>query len=291
MLGATLLGLLNNTSAKEVELNSLEDGLEFKAGRSRIVIPIMESSRDPWRFNVGKSTVAIDLTEGCLEGLKRAQAIKPKDPTRVEHYGVVLFPGRDDLELYSTDGNSAAQIIVKQKVAKELLKVVLPHPFVHQVVKHAKADTKIVVLSDCLAVKANGMLICSNLLDSSDVPNMPKMVSRLVSGEERLSKIPEDFAEALKRAAVLVGKATPYVSLAVEGKELRLQGKFAFGSINESMALSAAGDDGELELSLTRLTAISALALEFALTDQALILMGEDDALFLLAAHDDKDEH
>jgi len=106
--GATLLGLLQSSSVKDVTLaQTATTQCDLKMGRSSVTIPIFAGQHNPWPFpaKIPAGPVGIrslTLTEALLSGLKQVRLIKASRPSMVEHWGVVLFPGKDDLVLYTT---------------------------------------------------------------------------------------------------------------------------------------------------------------------------------------------
>lgn len=291
--GGVLLGLLNSSSAKELEIKQESTQCDLKMGRASATVPVFKSDANPWPFpaKVPPGPVgvrSIPLTEELLAGLRQVRIIRASKPVRVEHHGVVLFPSTDALVLYTTDSHALAEVPVKGKWNKELAKVVLPHGFVSQLLG-LKAGAKVSVLKDAIIAEAPGIQVCSNLLDSADVWDLPALVDTKVNGKEKRMIVPEAFAEGLERALVLAGSdlENAFVELSVNKKELTLSGRFDQSLLDEKFTLKALGE-GKISVDLERLKGLYKETEEFAISKSALLLFGKDDALYLVAAHEGK---
>jgi hypothetical protein len=165
----------------------------------------------------------------------------------------------------------------------------LPHGFVNQLLLGLKG-AKISFLADAIIAESAGVQVCSNLLDSADVWDLPDLVDKTL-GDDELNRLPlpDEFGEALDRALVLAGSDLDkaFVTLTVSKKELALEGKLAYGMLQEKFPLKSSGE-GKITVGLEHIKTLSKEAEEFALVQKALLLFGKDDSLFVIAAHEDK---
>jgi hypothetical protein len=292
LLGSVLLGLLQNTSAKEIEVTQeAASQLDLKMGRASATVPLMAIDHNPWPFPAkvpaGK-VVTFALTDAFVEGLKQVRIIKAADPKMVEHYGVILFPAKDALTLYTTDSKSLAEVPVQGKFAKELAKAVLPFGFVNQLLAF-KAGAKVSFTQDAIIAEAEGVQVCSNLLDTADVHDLPKLVTTTIGKEDTAATpLPKEFSEALDRALILAGgdldKA--FVTLTASKKDLSLSGKLANGVLQEKFTLGSSSS-GTITIGLEQIKGLAKDAEDFAIVQKALLLFGKNDALYLIAAHEE----
>lgn len=293
--GTVLLGLLQSTSAKEVEFDaSATTQAELKMNKATATLPLMQSDLNPWPFPlevpagpVGVRTLI--LTDELITGLKQACIIKAAKPNRVEHYGVVLFPAKDSVVLYTTDSKSLAEVSVAQKVSKDLKKAVLPFGFVAQLLD-LKPGSKVSFTQDSIIAEAEGIMVGSNLLDSSSVWDLPDLVDKTIAGHGGNAGLPEGTGEALGRALVMAGSdlENQWVSLTTAGKSLQIAGKLTHGMLKEKLALTIAPGDGEIQVGLEHLKSLLKGAEEFAIAKKALMLYGKGEALYLISAHEGK---
>jgi hypothetical protein len=292
--GGVLLGLLESTSAKEVEFDqTTKTQADLKMGRASATIPLMGIDLNPWPFPekapagpVGVRVLV--LTKELIEGLKSVAVIKASKPRRVEHYGVILFPAKDAVTLYTTDSLSLAEISVEGKVAKELAKAVLPYGFVDQLVK-LPADSKISFTQDFIIAETSTTQVCSNLLDSSGVFDLPELVDKTIYGKGKPVPVPKDLGEAIERALVLAGGdlEKAFLKLSLGKKEFQLSGDLALGMLKEAFPLETAVKESQITVRLEHLKTLFKGAEEFAISPKALLLFGKGESLFLISAHEE----
>lgn len=290
ILGSVLAGLLQNTSAKEIDLTQSNMQIDLKMGRASASVPVMNIEQNPWPFPAkvtGSGVLSLTLTEELVTGLKRVRAVKAANPVRVEHYGVIVFPSKDEYMLYTTDSKALAEVPVKGKLSKDLSRAVLPHGFVSQLLS-LKAGAKISFLADSIIAESADIQVCSNLLDSADVFDLPDLVDKTIGGEIKRTPLPEGFGEALDRALVLAGSDLDkaFITLTVSKKELTLVGKLVHGMLLEKFPLKSTGE-GKITVGLEHVKTLSKEAEEFAIVQKALLLFGKDDSLFMIATHEE----
>lgn len=285
--GSVLLGILHSSSVKEISLEQQGASLTVKMGRSTTKLSTMPLDENPWPFppTVPASTkLTLELTEDLIMGLRRARAIKASNPVRVEHYGVSLFPSKGVLTLYTTDSKTLAEITVEGNYAKELNKQVLPHAFVAQLLT-LKPPAKISFLKDAIIAERAGIQVCSNLLDSASVWDLPKLADQTIGDEPERMALPDSLGEALNRAVVLAGPDEAFINLSVVKKDLELSGTFKLGVLQERFPLGGKPTVGEMVLELASFKALAKEAKEFAFGEKALVLYGDEGVLYLISPH------
>lgn len=285
--GKVLLGLLESSTAKEIELVQDEGSLVLKMGRAKSTMVTLPSDRNPWPYNEVDLTdaVTMELTDKLLDGLRRACIVKASHPHNTYHYGVVLFPNRDFVGLYTTDSVVLAEISVAAKLDKKLSKTVLPHAYVSQLLGLKNGTVKFA--ADAIVTEVNDIQLCSNLLDKSDVVELPEWVGSKVHGDENPVAIPKDFGEGLERATVLAGSVPAFVTLSISKKEMELTGKLTFGLLQEKFTLEKSGSDGTIVVGLDYLKSLYKEATEIAIANEMLLLFGDHDTLFMVAEHEE----
>jgi hypothetical protein len=131
-------------------------------------------------------------------------------------------------------------------------------------------------------VQAGDVQLCSNLLDTSDMQDLEALVDKFLPEKVKPLELPGAIGPALARAKVLAGSETPHVTVTVKGEALKIQGKFAFGTLNESLQLKGPHPDITAEIDAELVERALAHTDEFMLTPRALLLFGED-FLYLVA--------
>lgn len=295
ILGSVLLGLLKSTSAKEIEVTQAKAQIDVKIGRSSSSVPALSIEQNPWPYTTKDKTAiaTITLTDELLAGLKQVRIIKPpKTPNNPGHYGAVIFPeigkvgGKARYALYTTDSKVIAEVFIKGVLPKELQRVVLTHEFIAQLLIF-KAGAKVTFYTDSMLVEADGVQVWSNLLDTTDVWDIPELVDKTVTGDEKRFALPKDFGEALDRAEVLAGSDPDknFVTLTTSKKELTLTGKLESGQLLEKFALATVAPESKMTIGLEHLKTLCKEAEEFAIAKKALLLFGKNDVLFLITQH------
>ncbi len=306
VLGAPLIAILKSSSAKEVSLEQSGIQLVVKLGRAKVTLPMLEPDRNPWPVGhtVGsarsgqvwgwsdplpKVAYTTSLTEELITGLQQASVIKRSKPERTEHYGITIFPAKDDIELYTTDSVSLAQIVAKVKLPKALSKTLLPFGFVG-VLTGLGVDTEVSFLPDAIVASRDSVLVCTHLLDTKNVLDLPAYVDKTLKGAGKKTALPEGFAEALVRADALAGAAEAYINVSLDKKALSLDGDFAAGKLEERFTLKTEVSEmsaGTIKVSLANLQALAKEAVGIAVVPKkVLVLSGEGNNLYMTAQHE-----
>lgn len=290
ILGTALLGLVNSSMLKEIFLDVVKGELVIQIGKSKVTLPVLDVESNPWPFPVKANTqdVELKLTQEFIDAIKFVRVLKADNPKRADHYGVVLFPSRDIIGLYTTDSQSIASVEVKGKYARELDKIVLPHSFAAQLVSLGKVEHQVYFSSDFIMAELVEAQVCSNLLDSTDVYDIPSVVDKYVTGKEKYVDTPVLLQETLARASILAGPKENYIKLSINKKELQVTGKLALGALQEKLTLVQDGGSGEITVELSKIKSFSKATSSFAISKEALILLGEGTELFVVAAHEEK---
>jgi hypothetical protein len=290
--GKVLLGLLESSSAKEVELIQDEGSLVLKMGRAKSTLVTLPIEGNPWRYDAVdlSDAVVMPLTAALLEGLRRACIVKAGEPSQTVHHGVVLFVEGGLVRLYSTDSVALAEIPVSVKLDKRLDKSVIPHEYIAQLQKLKNGEVKFT--EDAVVTEVDGITVCSNWLDRTGIPDLPEWVSNKTNGDERPVSLPKDFGEGLKRAEVLAGpssesKMPVFLTLTISKNEIGLTGKLPFGILNDKFPIDKSGSDGTIVVGLNYLKSLYKEAEEITITDGVLLLFGKNDTLFMIAEHEE----
>lgn len=298
VLASVLLGILDSSSTEQVDLSAgagLLTVLTVKVGKATAKLQALEGSANPWPFKAATKTAqfSVELTQELVDGLRCARMIKASNPVRVEHYGIVLFPAKEFLALYSTDSKTMVEVRVDGQFDKELNKLVLPHAYVQQLLG-LKISSQLHFMADAIvAVEESGVQVCSNMLDVSEVWNLPKLADDLAgSVGEGDVKLPEGWGESLNRAAALAGSEESFLKLVVsKSKEVVLTGRLAYGTLEERLTITGKVPvAGQITVELASLKALTRDAVSFAVGDRALVITGKNQELILIAAHEEADE-
>lgn len=285
--GKPLLGLMSGTSVEKVELTNGKGGLEVKIGSSKVSLAGLPPESTIWPFptDVPAKTPSIELTEGLLDAMRRLLFVRVAKPVRVEHNGITLFPADGDFHLITTNSRTMAQITQEGKLPKNAEHVVLPRGFVEQMIGQIEPGAKLYLLSDCLIAEGESVRLCSNLLDSQAVTDLPGLITKYTKGAETRIQLPKGLGESLNRAALLSkGEDDAAITLSVEGSSLSLSGTYAMGKVTDTIDLGKGEPpEAEITVELEQLRAALGQADEFGILPKALVLYGGKDFICLIA--------
>lgn len=294
VLASVLLGVLDSSSTEQVSLASSAGSLTVRVGKATAKLQALESTANPWPFKAATKSAqfSVELTQELADGLKRARIIKASNPVRVEHYGIVLFPTKEFMCLYSTDSKTMVEVQVDGKFDKELNKLVLPHAYVQQILG-LKISSQIYFMADAIvAVEEGGVQVCSNMLDVSEVWDLPKLAGDLAKDtEDSVIALPEGWQESLNRAGALAGSEESLLKLVVspKNKEITLTGRLAYGTLEERLSIiGKVPGAGQITVELGALKALTRDAVSFSVGECALVINGKNQELLLIAEHEEE---
>jgi DNA polymerase III sliding clamp (beta) subunit (PCNA family) len=297
-----LMALLASTPVAEIDFSVKGDGLTIKLGRGTAKLVANVGHEMFWEFpdKLGKDVPNLELTEEVFEALRKMLIIKPpsaKDEnTRGYLYGVTLVPTKGGYSLYSTDSNALARVSVKEKNFALSDPFILPRAFVEQVLRLCKPGTK-VYLADRVKVgkksasflyaQDEDVAIWSNLIETDGVDELVKVVDRVLPDDAPRVSIPMGMGVTLGRAQVLAGDKKVLLSLELGAKSLTCAGVFKLGELAEELPLRDGEKGKAAEIFTDGGLLIRGLpeAVEMSISESSLALYGDNDFLFLLAAH------
>lgn len=294
--GKLLLDILRTSALKQVSLEIVKSNLVVHLGKSKVTIATLPGDRNPWEFpdELPRKTVkALVLTERIIEALELVSFVKTSkaDKTitpKVIHLGVTFIPQKSVLELYTTDSRGMAQAVVEERPATDVPTFLAPWEFVDQVLKLIEPGATLHVLDKCLMVGMPGTLICSNLLELPEAPDLPKTLDRLLSDLPDAIALPAGIQPILDRANILAGSDDPTLTFVVKDSTLQIQGKYQSGALDEKLPVK-----GKMPAVTTKLDAgllVRGLGKTdtFALGKKAMVLYGGDNFLYVMAAIADR---
>lgn len=284
--GAALLGLLSTSVLKDVTLEQGKSSVAVKLGKSITKLTYFDLESQVWEFPNALSKKdtqnRFTLGEEFIEALRKVLFVKASSPTRVEHHGVMLESDDGKLFLYTTDSTTLASTFVE--VEGDLDRVLLPRLFAEQIVAQSPSGVELFVLKNCIIAKGSDVTFYSNLLDTTGSDDLGKIVANQQEKHSRRVELPAGFEGALARAAILSGKEDATVTLAVERDGLVVSGNYALGELKESLefegkhaAVTFRGDAEQIRRGLVH-------ADSFSLTSGSMILQGEPNFLYIVAA-------
>ena len=294
--GKLLLGLLDQTSAAEISLESKDKTFMFKAGGSSVKLAILDKKLRPTFYPEPKDkpTAKIKVTKEFVHGLKRVFAIHPPDPPkRLEHGGVCLFPVTESqivdigsFDMITTDSKSIASMTIEQDYGGK--SIVLPRIFAEQVAAQCDENVELEFYPDHFRVQATkDIALYSNVFDSGKIQDLPNIIDGLYYNKTAaVFAIPDGFFEALERAVLIAGSGDePIVRLTVLANSLLMTGEFRTGAFREEFDIDFYEKSPEQSVEVRAKPLMSVVNVsELRIGPDAVVCCGKEDGfLYLLA--------
>lgn len=287
--GSLLLGLLHNSRAKEVEIEPAdEDGhMKLVAARTRAKLPVLETERAVWEFPKVGTKDTFDITPDFVRALRAVLISVGNDTSIPEKLGVTVIAD-GGARMYTTDSNSIATIKVAAPKGKWLAKgerVILPTAFCEQLLRLCSTGGFMEIRKDSVvAGNDQGVVVYARLVDC---PN-PLDLAGIVAQHRALPKgavfeVPPKLALALDRAiVVLEGVVGESVDMWIGAGKLRLEAHVeGRASLKDFITMPEGVPDVQLRVDPSLVKRGLPHAVDMAITEQAVLLMGADDFLYM----------
>lgn len=293
--GTVFLGLLAQASADTLSLESSDNVLAFKAGRSNVKLATLPLEQKVWPYadevrsssGTGKPVASLKATDAFLAGLKKVFLIRPSPKKRMEHYAVCIFPvGKTEMDLFVTDSRTLAVAAVPEPITGKVKAIALPRTFAEQLVAQCVEAPTVKMFSDHFRVEANAKVsLYSNVFDTTDILDLPGSAERFCDEEKATPfAIPDDLRPALERVALMAGSEEPLVLLHSSGKHLKLTGKFKFGELDEEFELVRPIPKCSVKASTKLILAPKGVD-RMMLFKEGITLLGAEGFMYTLAAY------
>ena len=211
--------------------------------------------------------------------------VKASPATRLEHHGIALYYSGVELDFYATDSRTLAQSVASEKVKGLPKFIFLPRPFAEQIVALCPRGAELFIATDHLAVVAPGIELCSNVLDTTGLVDMPALMKRHFDRHPEAVVLPAGLEVALDRAEVLAGSGDPaIIQVTVRGKKFSLTGKYVYGELREELVLETAHIDTELTVAAAAMRRGLLATDAFSVTTESMAFYGGEDFLYLVAS-------
>lgn len=244
--GATLLGLLSASRAKEVEITAAESEVQVRAGGARAKLPVLPP--DAFLFEMpeavnGQALPAaskdfISAVRGCLRSVSA-------DTSVPDQLGITLMPaGKKGLDLYSINGAtmSRASVQLSGKLALDH-RVVLSAPFCEQLVRLAgePGSTLTVAEDHSMLTSTSGTRLFGKLVDVQHPLDFRAQFADIVPADlaEVAIPVPAVMRGALERAIIFADPSGERVNTRMSVKDgvLSLSTKSGRGTMLDRMKL------------------------------------------------------
>lgn len=283
--GRPLLGLLGTSSLKNVSLKTDKTALVVQMGRSRTKLNVLEGDRNPWPFDGASEGETAHLSEAFVEALRSVLIVKATPATRIEHHGVFVYCEGKAVDIFTTDGTSLACASFDEAKASLPDFAFIPRPLAEQIVALCPHGGDLITAPDHFAVEGRGVEVCSNVLDTEGISDVPAILDKQLSLHPDQVDLPAGMEAALDRAEVLAGGSAAIVTVEVlEGRMVRLSGKYTYGELREELELSADHPQVTLQADAGYLRKGLLAADTFSATEGSLIFYRGESFIYVVAA-------
>lgn len=280
LMGASLLGLLKHSAAKNAVFEDHETEVLLKLAGAKATLPILSA-------DMAISPFPSELDGGFWvnEHFKAALAHVLKSVTNEGFYGnagVTIMAEGKKLAFYTTDGKSISWARIALPKGCAVGRVSLCPVFCDRLLKEADDETNLYINSEnAVAVAKSGLRLFGRVLEAVE-RDFAGTINKMVGAEA--SPLPAVLERCFDRALVLsLGEAR--VEAKVDKGLLRLFMKTDLGELNEVVKLEKPlPEEGSAVLDATLVRRGMDGARTFLFTPGAFVLLGEDDRGYIAAS-------
>jgi DNA polymerase III sliding clamp (beta) subunit (PCNA family) len=280
--GKTLLGLLSNSHSEGVEFSIEEHDLIVKAGRSTFKLPYQPIEdylfKEPDFKQVTKLT---PIGKPFIDGLTACLLTASKDQTQHALMGVCLHSYKNNVALYSTDGDAISRFVINGKGASA--PSLLPNSFCETVVKLAGTGTLTVSGEWARAAFKDGFVVYGRVIVPDTSIDYEDWIKKTIKGALQFDPMPKGFDAALSRARVVADPESAKTVLTVQAGRLKILTETASGVVRDTLAY-AEQDEVEASVSAELMQRCASLTDELAILNNCCVFRSGEE-LFILTSN------
>lgn len=239
--GKTLLGLLKNSSAENLEFKLTDNEVTIKADRSTFKLPFMPASDFLFSEPPADKMTSDHLTEDFLNGLKSCLTTVSKDQAQPALMGV-SFVRRNTL--FGCDGDAVTKYTLDIE-AEQSPTFFLPNAFCHATLHlsgavEAETVTGTLALSDEWAIidfDDDHTAIYGRLIQNDKPIDFDALIEKTVKTQPTFVEVPAGLDEALARARVIADIETAPTVFTIEANRLKLLTDGRAGTVRDSLGM------------------------------------------------------
>lgn len=292
--GPLLLGMLNASRAKEVEITEQgSDEILLKAGGTKLTLPLLPAEDAVWKFPKTE-TKPFTLTKELLKAVDAVLvSTSDPEPSTPEKLGVTFEPSTEEgwMNLYTTDSVTIAASSCPLPKGYKCSRVTTPTAFWVETLKQCKEGGKVWLLEDSIIAESEkGVRIFAKLVD---VPNPVDFEGNIKTAlpkawAKKALPVPPRLPLAFQRACILLeGHEQGSVLVSAAQERVRLEAKSSFGELKESIKLEdgkTVSEDVEIALDPNFVSRGLKQADKFLLTEDCMALFHGTHSLYLVSA-------
>ncbi len=240
--GPDILGLLENSLAKNLDISFSNGVMKIKAGNSLFKLPLLPEEDFIFEFPKGfKKWEKIETDDDFVLGLELCLIAASVDTSRPSHMGVTVVTGKETY-LYSTDGHTISRYLLEDSwTAVDV--ILLPVEFCSNLIKLTKdfqgEEIILYVTEDnIVATIGEHYKLFSRLIVVDEPLDYASVIAHNVSEMEDYGtfNVPGGLLTALKRALIVVEQdATAGTAVVIEKERLKLNTASDRGDVSDNL--------------------------------------------------------
>ena len=287
--GALLLGLLQNSRAKDIELEPGEEAhqMQLKAARVRAKLAVLDFEQNVWQFPAFNPKKAFKISADFVDAMKKVLVSVGNDTSIPEKLGVTLISSPDGgLLLFTTDSRSIAQVEIELKEKPKLPeRIILPTAFCEQLIRICSDGGQLELRKDCaIAANADGVLLYARLVDViKPLPFVETFAKHTKFPKAARFEVPTRLALALERAIVILDEvAGEPVQISISAGKLRLEAIHAGrGDLKDSVQIADTVPEITVKVAPDLIKRALPLSSHMVIGEQAIYMTGPDGFSYL----------
>lgn len=288
--GALLLGLLENSKAKDVNVEFGEDGVaKVTAGGAKFKLALLDYKRAVWQFpRLGASPT--DLLSGFLPAIEKVLPTVGVDTSVPDQLGVTVVSDEQWMDFYTTDSKTVTWSSLSLTQGSNFpSRFVLPTTFCEQLLRLCKDGGEMAVTTnDVVAQSKSGVRLYTRLVDVPRPVDFDAAISGLLKeGYRKLAaEIPLRLELALERALIMLqGLPNEAIEFKVGDGVLELYAKTPNGEIKDTMSLEHAFEPCTVRIDPALVKRALSNSKTFFLMPKCAVMLGDGGYVHLIAPH------
>lgn len=231
--GNTILGLLSNSSAENVEFELKGNTAIVSLGKTISKLPfdppesfIFKKPTDKWAFK-------IPFTESLYQAIEMCLNTVSKDTTQAALLGITIQGDK----LYSCNGDAITRVQIPNGVSKN--RALMSTPFCEAIVKlwSTLEMTKGVLnfSSDWVYADFEDWEVYGRVLEIKTPIDFEKEITKTIKTKTPTQALPDDFSGALSRARVLADPETQKTRISVVKGKVKIHTETHMGEVKDEL--------------------------------------------------------
>lgn len=292
--GELLSKALNSLNAKEVSIDTSEEGIILSSGRSKLKLPVIPAADFPFAISEDKTDALISVSEDMLKGIEFCLISVGSDPHHPAHMGVTLEPGKKGGMLYSTDNQTLSRYRTSSKVTLPAdTPIILPTFFCNQLITLSKAfpseEVLLDVRSGCIIAKfGEQATLFTKMVVDLEPTDFQRIIDRYSIDErftEKCIGIPDDFDSSFNRALLVLSNETDKTTrVTIANDRMKLFSESQYGTSDDAMPFKA--EDAEpFYIDPSLVIRASQKCSKVAPLERVMVMSNEDETFTHLISH------